>query len=300
MITILKTIIKLRLFDSTGAEVNNYPVRIKYYQPDAQSWFDLYDATVTRGSLFIQGNVDNPIDNEPEFFDLLSNGQPVPIIILPVGTGIAGNPIVAARYFYTFSKGDLEYDLGTYYLAPADAIAAISGNFTDFLPVASMFPFPTASTGGGSENAPVPIQDLYSNIVSEIATATQSTRGSAFKLSNISLKLKAFVHGDGESMSASLLSPENSENANGEAISELVFDITPVQDRETTVATMPDVTGLTETAVRKILKTLGLKLNAVYQNKPSVVNGDSFKQSPAEGTAIQPNQLITVIFSKHE
>lgn len=300
MIEFEKTIIKLRLFDSKGAEVNNYPVSIKYYNSYARSWLDLYDTTVNKGTFYIEGDDENPMNKESQFFDLLSTGEQVPIIVLPIGTGIGGNPIVAARYFYTLTNGKIEYDLGTYFLAPANAIAAISENFQDFLPIASMFPFDTASTGGGSENAPVPIQDLYSHIVSEIATAAETTKNSAFKLSNISLKLKAFIHGTGESMSASLLNLENSGNANGEAISELVFDITPVHDRETTEATMPDITGLTETAVRKILKTLGLKLNPVYQNKPSVVNGDSFKQSPVKGTAIHPNQLITVIFSKHE
>jgi beta-lactam-binding protein with PASTA domain len=73
-----------------------------------------------------------------------------------------------------------------------------------------------------------------------------------------------------------------------------------VRNVETAIGKMPDVIGLTETAVRRILKSIDLRLNPVYQSNPNVVNGDSFKQSPTPGTDIQANQLITVIFSKHE
>jgi hypothetical protein len=150
------------------------------------------------------------------------------------------------------------------------------------------------------ENSPVPIKNLYSDIVNEIEVANKFTESSSFKLSNISLKLKAIIQKDGDALSASLLDISNSEKVNGNSISELVFDITPVRNVETAIGKMPDVIGLTETAVRRILKSIDLRLNPVYQSNPNVVNGDSFKQSPTPGTDIQANQLITVIFSKHE
>ncbi len=149
-------------------------------------------------------------------------------------------------------------------------------------------------------NTPVPIKNLYTDIVSEIETASRFTESSSFKLSNISLKLKAIIQKDGDSLSASLMDNATKEKVNGNSISELVFDITPVRNTEIAPGKMPDVMGLTETAVRRVLKSLDLRLNPVFQNNPKVVNGDAFKQSPSPGSDIQSNQLITVIFSKHE
>lgn len=151
-----------------------------------------------------------------------------------------------------------------------------------------------------SLNSPVPIKNLYTNIVNEIETANKFTESSSFKLANISLKLKAIIQSDGNALSASLLDIANSEKVNGNSISELVFDITPVRNTEIAPGKLPDLIGLTETAVRRILKSIGLRLNPVYQNNRNSVNGDSFKQSPAPGSDFQANELITVIFSKHE
>lgn len=151
-----------------------------------------------------------------------------------------------------------------------------------------------------SENNPVPIKNLYTNIIQEIETANRFTESSSYKLSNISLKLKAIIQKDGDSISASLMDKSNSEKVNGNSISELVFDITPVRSTQNIPGKLPDLIGLTETAVRRILKSIDLRLNPVYQSNKTVVNGDSFKQSPASGSDFQANQLITVIFSKHE
>lgn len=150
------------------------------------------------------------------------------------------------------------------------------------------------------ENTPVPIKTIYTDIVNEIETATRFTESSSFKLSNISLKLKAIVQKDGDALSASLLNLADSETVNGNSISELTFDITPVKQTETVTGKMPDVLGLTETAVRRVLKSVGLRLNPVYQQNTKVVNGDSFKQAPSPGSEVQTNQIITVIFSKNE
>jgi hypothetical protein len=151
-----------------------------------------------------------------------------------------------------------------------------------------------------SENTSVPIKNLYSDIITEIETANKFTESSSFRLSNISLKLKAIIQKEGDTLSASLMDLSNSGKVNGNSISEMVFDITPVRNTEVAPGKMPDVIGLTETAVRRILKSIDLRLNPVYQNNRNVVNGDSFKQSPAPGNDFQANQLITVIFSKHE
>jgi hypothetical protein len=300
MIDFLNTSTKLLLRNTDGTLVDNYPVLVKYYESSSKTWVTLYEETINKGGLHIQRSIDTATPEEGPYFNRLRDEQVPPLIIVPAAPPVGGTlpRIIAGTFAFNVYNNDIyEFDFGALWLAPETAITAIAGNFKDFQPIASCFPFTATAE---PENTPVPIQDLYTNIVSEIEAATETSSDSAFKLSNISLKLKAVIHGDGESLSASLLNLENSENVNGNAISELVFDITPVHNRETSGGIMPNVTGLTETAVRRILKSLGLRLNPVYQQKDTVVNGDSFKQSPASGANIQPNQLITVIFSKHE
>ena len=149
-------------------------------------------------------------------------------------------------------------------------------------------------------NQLIPINSLYSNILGQVETVNKSTETSAFKLSNLSLKLKAIIQKDGDNLSASLLDPSLSDTINGNSISELSFEITPTQNQNPATAKMPDLSGLTETAVRRVLQSIGLRLNPVYQQNFNVVHGSAFKQTPEPGTTIQPNQLVTVIFSKHE
>lgn len=149
-------------------------------------------------------------------------------------------------------------------------------------------------------NKLIPINSLYSNILGQVETVNKSTENSAFKLSNLSLKLKAIIQKDGDNLSASLLDSSLSDTINGNSISELSFEITPTQNQNPATTKIPELSGLTETAVRRVLQSIGLRLNPVYQQNLNVVHGSAFKQSPEPGTTIQPNQLVTVIFSKHE
>lgn len=149
-------------------------------------------------------------------------------------------------------------------------------------------------------NQLIPINSLYSNILGQVETVNKSTENSAFKLSNLSLKLKAIIQKDGENLSASLLDSSLSDTINGNSISELSFEITPTQNQNPATTKIPELSGLTETAVRRVLQSISLRLNPVYQQNLNVVHGSAFKQSPEPGTTIQPNQLVTVIFSKHE
>ena len=305
MITFENFLLKLKLYDSDSIFVDGLTVRVQFYSFKDRNWITVFEETITAGQLTIEKSVDSATPEESLFYNLISTERLPPIRIIPsnpIASGLVKQPIIANSFVFKVAdiKGMITFvvDFGTMTIIPDEMILDTNTEFEEILPVANYFPI-TASTGE-PETPPVPIQDLYANLVSEIATATDTADGLPFKLSNISLKLKALVHGDGESLSASLLTLENSENVNGEAISELVFDITPVSNRETNAIAIPNLLGLTETAVRKILKNLGLKLNPVYQKKDSVVIGDSFKQFPSPGTNTQPNQLVTVIFNKHE
>lgn len=305
MITFENFSLKLKLYDSDSIFVDGLTARVQFYSFKDRNWITVFEETITAGQLTIEKSVDSATTEEGLFYNLIATDRLPPLRIIPstpIASGLVKQPVIANSFVFKVADIDgiitFVVDFGTMTMIPDEMILDTNTEFEEILPVANYFPI-TASTGE-PETPPVPIQDLYANLVSEIATATDSADGLPFKLSNISLKLKALVHGDGESLSASLLTLENSENVNGEAISELVFDITPVSNRETNAIAIPNLLGLTETAVRKILKNLGLKLNPVYQKKDSVVIGDSFKQFPSPGTNTQPNQLVTVIFNKHE
>lgn len=148
--------------------------------------------------------------------------------------------------------------------------------------------------------SPVRVSDLYGQLVEEISSSAKSNSGAGYKLANISLKLKTLVSRDDDGVSAQLLDLSAMNRVKGDAVSELVFDITPEPEQLVEMNPMPNLLGLTETAVRRILTSLDLRLNPVFQNNPNEVDGDSFKQSPEEGRTYNTNDIVTVIFSKHE
>lgn len=308
MITFENFSLKLKLNDSDGTFVDGLNVRVQFYSFKDRNWITVFEETIAAGQLIIEKPVGSATTVEGLFYNLITTERLPPLRIVPsdpIGSGLVKQPIISNSFVFKLDDIDgiitFVVDFGKMTMVPNVLILDSSSDFEEILPITNYFPLTITTTEPEEpETPPVPIQDLYANLVSEIATATDSADGLPFKLSNISLKLKALVHGDGESLSASLLTLENSENVNGDAISELVFDITPVSNRETDSIAIPNLLGLTETAVRKILKNLGLKINPVYQKKDGVVNGDSFRQFPLPGTYMQPNQLVTVIFNKYE
>ncbi|MNV15577.1 PASTA domain protein [compost metagenome] len=293
--------IKLTLLDSSGDSVPSLPVIVQYYNFTDQSWVNQYELPLnTKGGLNISSKRRTGMPTEEvAFFDAILNDKLPPVRVIPVEVNedLVKQPVIGSTFSFHFNDitDIFEINFGVLWLAPMEFIKDSSTRFVDFLPITS--PFKVALP---VDKAPLPINQLYSNIVSEIETATNASESSNFKLSNMSLKLKAMIQRDGETVSATLLDPDSSENVNGNAISELVFDITSNQTTEAAIIVMPDVRGLTETAVRRVLKSLQLRLNPVYQSKLPIMNGDSFKQSPAAGEKIQKNQLITVIFNKNE
>ena len=294
--------LKMKLFTWESLPMETLDVKVQYYSSIESEWLTLYEDTIVDGFLAIEKEVRGSSTEETTFYDMVKYLRLPLMRIIPKDppAGLAKQAVIAESfYFEQIREDDLEkfiVDFGKLYLIPEELIVDSSTEFKNHLPVANAYPLSTEEP----EAPPVPIQDLYTNLVSEIASANDSNADSPYKLSNISVKLKALIHGEGESLSASLLNLENSENVNGDAISELVFDITPVNNRAEGGIAIPNLIGLTETAVRRILRSIGLQLNPVYQKKEGVVNGDSFKQYPAQGVSIQPKQLVTVIFSKYE
>ena len=142
---------------------------------------------------------------------------------------------------------------------------------------------------------------VYGSIVNDVIKADEELVNSKYKLANISLNLKTTVEKGPNGTVFGLLDYESAKEVNSAAISDISIDIVPSGNTATSVAQkMPNILGLTETAVRKVLLNNSLKLDAVYHatNDNSLIAGQSFKQSPAPDAAVEEGQEVIVIFAK--
>lgn len=142
---------------------------------------------------------------------------------------------------------------------------------------------------------------VYGSIVKDVIKADEELLNSKFKLANVSLNLKTTVEKSAEGTMLGLLDLETAKNVNSAAISDISIDIVPNSNAIVNNGQkMPNILGLTETAVRKILTEYSLKLDAVYHvtKDSNLVEGQSFKQSPAPDTNIIEGQEVIVIFAK--
>jgi uncharacterized protein (DUF3084 family) len=153
----------------------------------------------------------------------------------------------------------------------------------------------------------LPVKEVYTNIVTELQAAANELDLSSnrYSLANLSLDLKTTVlqSPEGELL-LQLVDNDSAKKVIGEAVSSLTFDVG--EGGGTTAVgpnIAPQVTGLTETAVRFKLNSLGLKLEAIYHpvdEDDARVVGHSFKQTPAPGEDISAEGTITVIFAKKQ
>ncbi|MGH1387768.1 PASTA domain-containing protein [Kordia sp.] len=142
---------------------------------------------------------------------------------------------------------------------------------------------------------------VYSSIVNDVVKADAELVNSKYKLANVSLNLKTTVEKGPDGTVFGLLDYESAKDVNSAAISDISIDIVPTNTSSTTVEQkMPNILGLTETAVRKVLGNNGLKLDAVYHptKDDKLIEGQSFKQSPAPDATIVEGQEVIVIFAK--
>lgn len=142
---------------------------------------------------------------------------------------------------------------------------------------------------------------VYSSIVKDVIKADEELVNSKYKLANISLNLKTTVEKGPSGTVLGLLGLETATDVNSAAISTINIDVVPnVTVVNAVDQKMPNILGLTETAVRKVLLEYGLKLDAIYHptDDPTLIEGQSFKQSPNPETAIIEGQEVIVIFSK--
>lgn len=145
-----------------------------------------------------------------------------------------------------------------------------------------------------------PINQVYNNIIEQVQIASDKTKDSRFKLSNLSLTLKTFVEQDVTGgVKIKLVDGGKVTNVNGATISDIKIDIAEQETVTSNALKMPNVVGLTETACRQVLHSLGLQLDTIYQfDVKNIPAGQAFKQSVPQGSPVNYNQTITVVFAK--
>jgi hypothetical protein len=158
----------------------------------------------------------------------------------------------------------------------------------------------TAMTQEVKEYVPVaqPVSSVYASILDEFKKTNELNRDGAYRLANISLNLKTFVEHDATGIRMQLVDANNVSNRPLAGLSDFKVEIGASTGSGTGTVRLPDLLGLTETAARKIIHSLGLTLKPVYQANLKVSDGQSFKQSPTAGQ-VNPGETITLVFSKH-
>jgi PASTA domain len=158
----------------------------------------------------------------------------------------------------------------------------------------------TAMTQEAVEYKPMaqPVSKVYASILDEFKKTNELNKDGAYRLANISLNLKTFVEHDATGIRMQLVDANKLSSLPSAALSDFRVEIGEGSGSTPGSVRLPDLLGLTETAARKIIHSLGLSLKPVYQAKKDVPDGQSFKQSPTTGE-VNPGDTITLVFSKH-
>jgi hypothetical protein len=145
-----------------------------------------------------------------------------------------------------------------------------------------------------------PVQDIAMNIGTQINSANQKLRedSTPYQIHNIQLELRGTFSNDGKEIALAKLA-DGQEGLQNASVLKLDLIANQKLGSDLTII-VPDVTGLTETAVRRLLKSVGLQtqsLNKSVKSGSGFVHGQAISQSPAAGSKIPQNQTIMVIFA---
>ncbi len=150
----------------------------------------------------------------------------------------------------------------------------------------------------------VEARDVYTGIAKEVKEAQLALVGSNMKLGNIKLNLKALVNKSPTGLSYNLLDTDAAMAIHEGAISTIEMDVLTNEDvtPPNSETNLPNLIGLTETAVRKRLNAFGLKLKPVYTTEGNEERtiGQSYKQIPESNTPVSSDQIVTVFFAKNK
>lgn len=148
-----------------------------------------------------------------------------------------------------------------------------------------------------------PIGDIAANIGKQVDAANRQLKESQrpYRFGRIKLDLKGTVSTDGQNMAmAKLVDLEKLKS--GVTFPGVNLELVPERppSTESAAVKVPDVTGLTETAVRRVLQAIGLRLEKVDKTVGSESKhaiGQSIQQLPRSGSELPRNQSVLVVFA---
>lgn len=151
----------------------------------------------------------------------------------------------------------------------------------------------------GSETDIVSLQQSISAGL-ENFSKQQAQSGSNLRLGRVQVNVKGLFSGSGDRIT--LADSRLLENAtNAAALSEMIIEYLPeLPDQDSAQTKVPDVSGLSESAVARLLRELGFGLDAAYgdPDDPKLYGaGQAFRQSPAAGEKLAKGRKVLVIFA---
>ena len=140
------------------------------------------------------------------------------------------------------------------------------------------------------------IDSVFANIGTQLGKAdlTMKSRKVPYRLGGIKVDLKGAMRGDGKIFLGG-------DNPDGSGVS---VEMKPESTEESTLpqVIVPDVSGLTQSAAQRVLRSVGLKINTATQPMPEgrAINGQCLRQSPAAGEKTAHGEAVLVVFASVE
>ncbi len=152
-------------------------------------------------------------------------------------------------------------------------------------------------------NRKTSINDIASGVGAEIDAANKKLRSNKqpYRFGKIELNLRGTISKDGKT-----ITPVNfldlSNMGAVAALPGMTMELLPETEKPevTTSVKVPDVTGLTETVVRRLLNEVGLRIEVVTKSVASEARipiGQSIQQSPKAGTDLPRSNTVLVVFA---
>jgi len=147
-----------------------------------------------------------------------------------------------------------------------------------------------------------PITAIAANIGSQIYQANENLKDKAnpYKVGNIQVELHGALSDDGNSMTLwNLADIKGGGTDKGSVVTLDIEENTTAGAVDNTIV-IPDVTGLTESVVKRLLASIGLKLDSVARSvseHSELTIGQSISQAPAASTAVSKGATVLVVFA---
>lgn len=149
----------------------------------------------------------------------------------------------------------------------------------------------------------VSVNELTSNIGQQVKSAQDQMSASAtpYRMGKVEVNLKALVGDQGRKLTLPDAA-DLSKAGTGAALADVHLEFLPEQraSAEGLAGVVPDVSDLTESAARRLLRAAGLGMEAAYTSVgPDAAGliGRAVKQSPAQGSALERGRSVLVVFA---